>query len=126
MRTRTATRNKIHSATIKLFAIKGFTATSIQETAVRAGISIGLLYRHYKTKEELFNDLVLYAAKGLGQMIKKFQNGSSPTELIQQFKLEVLHDLEKDNEFAQFLMIMHQSSIIEESSLQVQYLKYSE
>ena len=119
---RTATRNKIHSAAIKLFAIKGFAATSIQEIAVRAGISIGLLYRHYKTKEELFNDLVLYAAKGSEQMIKKFQNGSSPTKLIQQFTLEDLHDLEKDNEFAQFLMIMHQSSIMEEPSSQVQYL----
>lgn len=62
----------------------------------------------------MFNDLVLNAAKGLEQMIKKIQNGSSPTELIQQFTLEVLHDLEKDNEFAQFFMIIHQSSIMEE------------
>ncbi|WP_413788991.1 TetR/AcrR family transcriptional regulator [Psychrobacillus mangrovi] len=34
---------------LKLFAIKGFAETSIQEIAIRAGISTGLLYRHYKT-----------------------------------------------------------------------------
>lgn len=119
---RTETKNKIHSAAIKLFAKKGFAATSIQDIAVRAGISIGLLYRHYKTKEELFNDLVIYAAQGLEHMINKFRNGSSPADLIQQFTLEVLHDLEKDEEFAQFLMIMNQSSAMEDPSPQVQYL----
>jgi AcrR family transcriptional regulator len=119
---RVATKNKIHSAAIKLFAKKGFAATSVQDVAISAEISIGLLYRHYKTKEELFNDLVLYAAKGLEHLIKKFQNGSSPTELIQQFTLEVLHDLEKDDAFAQLFMIMNQSSAMEDPSPQVQYL----
>ncbi|MXQ54215.1 TetR/AcrR family transcriptional regulator [Shimazuella alba] len=119
---RVATKNKIHSSAIKLFAKKGFAATSVQDIAFSAGISIGLLYRHYNTKEELFNDLVSYAAKGLETLIKKFQSETAPIELIQQFTLEVLHDLENDDEFAQFFMIMNQSSAIEDPSPQIQYL----
>lgn len=119
---RTATRNKIHSAAIKLFAKKGFAATSVQDIAEGAGISIGLMYRHYKTKEDLFNELVSYAAKGLEKIAEKFKSDESPIELIRQFTLEILNDLEKDDSFAELLMLMNQSSTMEHPSLQIQYL----
>jgi AcrR family transcriptional regulator len=119
---RTATRNKISSAAIKLFAKKGFAATSVQDIANSAGISIGLLYRHYKTKDDLFNELVSYAASGLEEIVKKFKIDSSPIELIRQFTLEILNELKKDDEFAKFFMIMNQSSTMDEPSPQVQNL----
>lgn len=119
---RTATGNKIHSAAIKLFAKKGFAATSVQDIAEGAGISIGLMYRHYKTKEDLFNELVSYAATGLEKIAEKFQSDESPIELIRKFTLEILNDLEKDDAFAELLMLMNQSSTMEHPSLQIQYL----
>lgn len=119
---RTATRNKIHSAAIKLFAKKGFAATNVQDIAEGAGISIGLMYRHYKTKEDLFNELVSYAATGLEKIAEKFQSDESPIELIRKFTLEILNDLEKDDAFAELLMLMNQSSTLEHPSLQIQYL----
>lgn len=119
---RTVTRNKIHSAAIKLFAKKGFAATNVLDIAEGAGISIGLMYRHYKTKEDLFNELVSYAATGLEKIAKKFQSDESPNELIRQFTLEILNDLEKDDAFAELLMLMNQSSTMEHPSLQIQYL----
>lgn len=119
---RMATRNKIHSAAIKLFAKKGFAATSIQDIVGSAGISNGLLYRHYKTKEDLFNELVSYAAEGLERVVKRFQSDDSPAELIQQFTLEILNDLDKDDEYAQFHMLMNQSLTTEDSSPQILHL----
>ncbi|NQD69055.1 TetR/AcrR family transcriptional regulator, partial [Bacillus haikouensis] len=119
---RTATRNKIHSAAIKLFAKKGFAATSVQDIADTASISTGLLYRHYKTKDELFNELVSYAAAGLEKIVERFKNDTSPAEMIRHFTLEILNDLRKDDEFANFLMIMNQSSTMVDPSPEVQYL----
>jgi AcrR family transcriptional regulator len=119
---RIVTRNKIHSAAIKLFAKKGLVATNVKDIAEGAGISIGLMYRHYKTKEDLFNELVSYAAVGLDRIVKRFQSDDSPAELIQQFTLEILNDLEKDDEFAEFLMLMNQSITIEDPSPQIQNL----
>jgi AcrR family transcriptional regulator len=119
---RMATRNKIHLAAIKLFAKKGFAATSVQDIADSASISIGLLYRHYKTKDDLFNELVSYAAMGLEDIVERFNSDLSPVELLQQFTLEILNDFKKDDEFAKFLMIMNQSSTIDDPSPQVQYL----
>lgn len=119
---RIATRNKIHSAAIKLFAKKGFVATSVKDIAEGAGISIGLMYRHYKTKEDLFNELVAYAAEGLERIVKLFQSDDSPVELIKQFTLEILNDLDKDDEYAHFYMLMNQSLTIEDPSPQIKNL----
>lgn len=119
---RIATRNKIHSAAIKLFAKKGFAATSVKDISEGAGISIGLMYRHYKKKEDLFNELVTYAAEGLDKIAKMFQSDDSPVELIQQFTLEILKDLDKDDEYAHFQMLMNQSSTIENPSPQIKHL----
>lgn len=55
---RNKTREKIQLATMQLFVQKGYISTNVQEIADLADISIGLLYRHYKGKEELFNELV--------------------------------------------------------------------
>jgi AcrR family transcriptional regulator len=119
---RIVTRNKIHSAAIKLFAKKGYAATSVKDIAEEARISIGLMYRHYQKKEDLFNELVTYAAEGLDRVAKKFKSNDSPVELIQQFTLEILNDLEKDDEYAQFHMLMNQSSTIEDPSPQIKHL----
>lgn len=119
---RIATRNKIHSVAIKLFAKKGFAATSVKDIAGDAEISIGLMYRHYKNKEDLFNELVTYAADGLDRIEKRFQMDSSPNELIQQFTLEILNDLDKDDEYAHFHMLMNQSLMVEDPSHQIKYL----
>ncbi len=119
---RIVTRNKIHSAAIKLFAKKGYAATSVKDIAEEARISTGLMYRHYQKKEDLFNELVTYAAEGLDRVAKRFKSNDSPVELIQQFTLEILNDLEKDDEYAQFHMLMNQSSTIEDPSPQIKHL----
>ncbi|NLK28746.1 MAG: helix-turn-helix transcriptional regulator, partial [Clostridiales bacterium] len=47
------TKGKIMDAGLKLFSRKGFSITSIKDIAQAAGISTGLIYRHFSTKEEL-------------------------------------------------------------------------
>lgn len=119
---RIATRNKIHSAATKLFAKKGFAAASVKDIAEGAGISIGLMYRHYKKKEDLFNELVTYAAEGLNSVTENFKNNGSPAESIRQFTMEILNDLDKDDEYAYFHMLMNQSSTMEKPSPQIENL----
>ncbi|WP_100330622.1 TetR/AcrR family transcriptional regulator [Bacillus xiapuensis] len=47
-------------AAIRLFAIKGFAATSIQEIADESGISKGAFYLHFKSKEALLYAVLQY------------------------------------------------------------------
>ena len=49
---------EITDAAFAAFAEKGYAATRVEEVARRAGISKGLLYLYFKTKEELFKAVV--------------------------------------------------------------------
>jgi AcrR family transcriptional regulator len=49
---------EITEAALEAFAEKGYAATRVEEVAKRAGISKGLMYLYFKTKEELFKAVV--------------------------------------------------------------------
>jgi AcrR family transcriptional regulator len=49
---------EILDAALDCFAERGFTATRMDDVAVRAGVTKGTVYLYFKTKEELFTALV--------------------------------------------------------------------
>src|SRR5689334_8461489 len=51
-------RNQIINSALQVFARKGFTDTRISDIAAESGISQGLIYRYFASKEELFATLV--------------------------------------------------------------------
>ncbi len=53
MRNGTDTRERIERAALTLFATKGVAATSIRDIAKAAGVSLGAMYNHYPSKDDL-------------------------------------------------------------------------
>jgi AcrR family transcriptional regulator len=51
-------RDQILSAALRLFATKGLSATKITDIALKSGMSQGLIYHYYKSKEEIFTWLI--------------------------------------------------------------------
>jgi len=49
---------EITAAALEAFAEKGYSATRVTDVAERAGVSKGLLYLYFKTKEELFKAVI--------------------------------------------------------------------
>jgi len=49
---------EITAAALQAFAEKGYSATRVDEVAKRAGVSKGLLYLYFKTKEDLFKAVI--------------------------------------------------------------------
>jgi AcrR family transcriptional regulator len=49
---------EITEAALTAFAEKGYAATRVDEVAKRAGVSKGLLYLYFKTKEDLFKAVI--------------------------------------------------------------------
>lgn len=47
-------RDKIMASAAELFRRQGFHGTSTREIASRAGVSLGNIYNHFRTKEDLF------------------------------------------------------------------------
>ena len=52
------TKRKIFETSMKLFAKKGYDATSIEDITAEVGVAKGTLYYHFTSKEEIFNFLV--------------------------------------------------------------------
>ena len=53
------TRQAIEQAAYELFMEQGFNATSMRQIAERAGLALGGIYNHYKSKEEIFRAIIL-------------------------------------------------------------------
>lgn len=108
---RQATNDKIQEAASYLFAQKGVSGTNVQEIADRAGISIGLLYKHYKTKEELFNELVNMAKTGLAETIKRVLSDDNPKDILTEITNEIINDYKKGDEFTDYMIFLTQALI---------------
>lgn len=52
------TKDRIHDAAVALFTTQGFHGTGMREIASRAEVSLGNIYNHHKTKDDLFAALL--------------------------------------------------------------------
>ena len=64
------TKRKIFETSMRLFADKGYDATSIEEITAVVGVAKGTLYYHFSSKEEIFNFLVEEGMKLLKNSIE--------------------------------------------------------
>ncbi len=64
------TKRKIFETSMKLFAEKGYDATSIEEITSVVGVAKGTLYYHFSSKEEIFNFLIEEGMKLLKNSIE--------------------------------------------------------
>ena len=64
------TKRKIFETSMKLFAQKGYDATSIEEITANVGVAKGTLYYHFSSKEEIFEFLIEEGVKLLKNSIE--------------------------------------------------------
>jgi AcrR family transcriptional regulator len=57
-------RKAIVAAAVPLFARKGFAGTTTRELAEAAGISEGLLFRHFPSKKQLYGEILQLGCEG--------------------------------------------------------------
>lgn len=76
---RRESQQKIEAAALQLFAQRGFHNTSILAIARAAGVSKGLLYNYYQSKEDLLNSLIGHAIdEHTPQMEQLLESAASP------------------------------------------------
>ena len=72
---------EITRAALELFVTKGFAATKLDDVAKAAGVSKGLPYVYFKSKEELFKAVITEAiAEPLGRAFEFVDTYQGPTE----------------------------------------------
>ncbi|MEV4948325.1 helix-turn-helix domain-containing protein [Streptomyces sp. NPDC053755] len=73
---RRATRAKLYEAAVTLIAEQGFSATTVDEIAERAGVAKGTVYYNFKSKTELFEELLRH---GVGLLTASLRDAAEET-----------------------------------------------
>ncbi|MEV5026690.1 TetR/AcrR family transcriptional regulator [Paenibacillus sp. LPE1-1-1.1] len=98
-------REQIKAAAIYVFARKGILSAKMSMIAEAAGISNGLLYHYFKSKDELFTMLVQDAMAGTDEAMRSvYALPGTPIEKIKALSSEIL-----DEKGAPYFMLIHQA-----------------
>lgn len=98
-------REQIVGAALSVFSRRGINGTKMSMIAAEAGISHGLLYHYFKSKEELFITLVESALIGAQDALRGvYDLPGSPIEKIKALTHEML-----DESGTEYFMLIHQA-----------------
>jgi len=86
-------------AGLELFATEGYTATSTNKIAARAGVSEGLIFRHFSNKEGLVNAIFEQGEERFRKLYADILSESDPRRVLQK-TIDMTFDVgEQDYEF---------------------------
>jgi len=108
---RQKSRENIEKIALELFAIKGYHATSISQIAEKAGISKGLLYNYYNSKEHLLDSVIMKVYDEIMRIVQMAENLPAEKQ-IEQMIIQTIDHLKKNTTFWRlYLFLVHQSDV---------------
>ncbi|MFA5632418.1 MAG: TetR/AcrR family transcriptional regulator [Porticoccaceae bacterium] len=90
---RPSKRQEVLEAGALLFGQHGFDAVSVKEVADAAGIRLPSLYRHFSTKQELFDEVLRWACQGVitSERFKFYSSDALPEQKLKHFVYTAVH-----------------------------------
>lgn len=80
------TRDRIITSAARLFAQKGYEASSVGDLAADIGISKAAIYHYFATKREIYDAIIFNVLSGLVKFVsKEVMSQDSPTEKLRSF-----------------------------------------
>ncbi|GAB5539781.1 MAG: hypothetical protein Salg2KO_18840 [Salibacteraceae bacterium] len=92
----TEKKERIIESALKLFATEGYASTSTSKVAKHAGVSEGLIFRHFKNKEGLLQAVMEQSRESARHMMADVIMTSEPSALIQKF-IELPFTIDEDH-----------------------------
>ncbi len=74
---RQTTRRKLFEAAVTLIAEQGFSSTTVDEIAERAGVAKGTVYYNFASKNELFEELLRHGIELLATSLQEAADGAA-------------------------------------------------
>lgn len=103
-RRREDTRQRLFVAAVELIAEQGFSATTVDDIAARAGVAKGTVYYNFESKTVLFEELLRH---GIGLLTADFRaavDGLPPREALAALVRAELEYIRRYRAFAQLLL----------------------
>ena len=90
-------KEAIKNAGLKLFAAKGYAGCSIREICASAGVTKPVLYYHYRSKEHLYQELMLDIFNDTRKNLLRLQKSKGPVrERLEHFVFSEFCDTKRD------------------------------
>ncbi len=107
-------REQILSAALKVFATRGFAATKISDIVAKGGMSHGLVYHYFKSKEEIFFELVSRALSTSGESLLMVEAMPlSPLQKVRETAKHILGGIDEWEDTSYYFLIVIHASMME-------------
>lgn len=110
---RESKKKLILDTSLELFANEGYYSTSISKIAKVAGISKGLIYNYFESKEDIIRIIILQGIKDLAGLFDSNKDGVLTKEEIRYFIEEMFETVNRDQHFWKlYFMIFMQPPVL--------------
>jgi len=107
-------RTIIMDAALELFATNGYHSTTISQIAQKAGISKGLLYNYFESKEQVLYDVIADGSKSFIEAFDPNKDGILTDEEFVFYVHEVFRIVEQNMDYWKlYLTVVLQKSVLE-------------
>ncbi|MBU2662223.1 TetR/AcrR family transcriptional regulator [Actinoplanes bogorensis] len=103
-RRREDTRQRLFEAAVELIAEQGFSATTVDDIALRAQVAKGTVYYNFKSKTVLFEELLRHGIDLLTEEFRAAVQGLPPREAVAALVRAQLEYIRRYRAFAQLLI----------------------
>jgi AcrR family transcriptional regulator len=105
-------KEKILEAAEKVFSDKGFHDAKVSKIAEIAGVSVGTIYRFYKSKEELYGEVIKKKLVEMEKEVEESIKGKEPLEALKSYISTVVDFFSREQDFFEIFMMEMGSSFI--------------
>jgi AcrR family transcriptional regulator len=107
-----ARKEKILSGALKVFAVRGLSATKIADIAAASGMSQGLVYHYFQSKEAIYTELIRFAFSRMNSACRWLENHTAaPEEKIRIAIEELFKGFEEKEETSYYYLLIAQATM---------------
>jgi len=103
-RRRADTKQRLYEAAVELIAEQGFSATTVDDIALRANVAKGTVYYNFASKSALFEELLRHGIGLLTDAFREAVAGLPPREAVAALVRTQLEYIRRYQAFAQLLL----------------------
>jgi len=103
-RRRAETKQRLYEAAVELIAEQGFSATTVDDIALRAKVAKGTVYYNFASKTALFEELLRHGIGLLTEAFREAVAGLPPREAVAALVRTQLEYIRRYRAFAQLLL----------------------
>ncbi len=98
-------KNRIIKQSVKFFSEKGYYKTKMAEIAECLGVSKGAIYQYFKSKEELFLEVIKFYVEYTQKDLVAFLNSRPPKDISTDEFFDIMFNIEHSTSFENFKIL---------------------